>query len=173
MDGRNKLQEGIKIINKALNGFHVEKLKREEHAEILVFFFGSGFVKVKLSRYGHAVDKGKKIYSSQSFLTLPDGGDGQRHAPAVLYSPKRILGNHSIGIWVGLRASLGTDATGKNLCLCRELNPGRSVCTQTLHRLSYHSSVLNLLLPFIRRKTGMIISKSRGLILHTLYGCET
>jgi hypothetical protein len=36
---------------------------------------------------------------------------------------ERTPGNHCTGGWVGPRASLDTEATGKTLCLCRDLTP--------------------------------------------------
>jgi hypothetical protein len=42
--------------------------------------------KVKLSRYSHAGDEGKRKYSFYSFLiSALDGPSGQRHAPEALY----------------------------------------------------------------------------------------
>jgi len=61
------------------------------------------------------------------------GVSGQRHAPAALYPRERTPGTHWIGGWVGLRAGLDTEAREKILCLFRESNAGRSVCSQTLH----------------------------------------
>jgi hypothetical protein len=41
------------------------------------------------------------------------GVSGQRHAPAAFYTRERTHGNNWIGGWVGLRAGLDTEATGK------------------------------------------------------------
>jgi hypothetical protein len=57
------------------------------------------------------------------------GVSGQRQALAVLYLRERILGIR----WVGLRDRLDTQARGKILCLHQGSNPGRTVCSQTLH----------------------------------------
>jgi hypothetical protein len=49
-------------------------------------------VKVRLSRFRHAGDKGERRYSSYSFLTSAlDGVGGQRHVPATLYLWKRTV----------------------------------------------------------------------------------
>jgi hypothetical protein len=48
------------------------------------------------------------------------GVSGQRHAPAALYPGESTPGTSWIGAWVGLRAGLDTDATGKVLCLCQD-----------------------------------------------------
>jgi hypothetical protein len=82
--------------------------------------------KVKLSHYRHEGDKGESMHSSYSFLTLAlNGVSGYRHAPAELYPPERTLGTHWIGGWVGLRAGLDTEATGKILFLCLRSSPVR------------------------------------------------
>jgi hypothetical protein len=52
---------------------------------------------------------------------------GQRYAPAALYPGKRTPGTHCTGGWVGLRAGLDTEATGKVLCLCWGSNTDRPV----------------------------------------------
>jgi hypothetical protein len=41
------------------------------------------------------------------------GVRGQRHAPAALYPRERTPGTHCTGGWVGPRAGLDTEATGK------------------------------------------------------------
>jgi hypothetical protein len=64
---------------------------------------------------------------------------GQPHAPVALYPGETTPGTHCTGGWVGLRAGLDTEATGKTVCLCQGLNPGHPVCSQTLYRLSYPS----------------------------------
>jgi hypothetical protein len=73
--------------------------------------------KSKLSRYRQAAPRGRGN-SSYSFLTSAlDGVSGQ------LYPCERTPGTHRTGGWVGLRAGLGTEATGKILCLCRDWTP--------------------------------------------------
>jgi hypothetical protein len=62
---------------------------------------------------------------------------GQHHAPAALYPGERTPGTHWTGGWVGPRADLDAKARRKILCLCRGLNPGRPVRSQTLYWLSY------------------------------------
>jgi hypothetical protein len=89
-------------------------------------------VKVKLSHYRHAGAKGVKRYSSYLFFTSAlDGVGGQRHTPAVFCPRERTPGPHWIGGWVGLRASLDTEARGKILCPFWGSNPGCLVCSQT------------------------------------------
>jgi hypothetical protein len=81
----------------------------------------------------HAGGKGKR-YSSYSFSTsTPDGVRSQSYAPAALYPRERTPSTHWIGDWVGLRAGLDKEATGKILCRSRGSNPGRSVYSQTLY----------------------------------------
>jgi hypothetical protein len=46
---------------------------------------------------------------------------------------ERTPGAHWIGGRVGLRPGLETEARGKMPCLCRESNPDRPVCSQTLY----------------------------------------
>jgi hypothetical protein len=55
------------------------------------------------------------------------GVSGQRHAPAALYPWGKDPGTHCTGGWVGPRAGLDTEATGKILCSCRGSNPDRPV----------------------------------------------
>jgi hypothetical protein len=43
-----------------------------------------------------------------------DRVSGQRHAPAVLTPRERTSDTHWIGVWVGPRAGLDTEATGRN-----------------------------------------------------------
>jgi hypothetical protein len=59
------------------------------------------------------------------------GVNGQRHAPAALLPPGMVIGTPWIGGWVGLRAILDTDTRRKIVCLCRDSNPGRPVCSQS------------------------------------------
>jgi hypothetical protein len=56
----------------------------------------------------------------------------QPYASAAFYPHERTSSTHWIGGWVGLRASLDTEARGKILYLCRGSNPVRPVCSQTL-----------------------------------------
>jgi hypothetical protein len=89
-----------------------------------------------MSRCSHASDKGEK-YSSYSFLTSALGGiSSQRHAPSALYPLERTPDTHWTGVWLGLRAGLDTEDTGKNSLRLPEIEPrwpGRPVCSQTLH----------------------------------------
>jgi hypothetical protein len=56
------------------------------------------------------------------------GVSGQRHAPAALLPPgKGPPGTHCTGGWVGPRAGLDTEATGKILCPRQGSNPDRPV----------------------------------------------
>jgi hypothetical protein len=57
---------------------------------------------------------------------------GQRHAPAAICPPGRTPVTHWIRGWVGLRAGLDTEATGKIRCLCRGSNAGLPVCIHTV-----------------------------------------
>jgi hypothetical protein len=50
---------------------------------------------------------------------------------------ERAPGTHCTGGWVGPRASLDAEVSGKTLCPCRRSNPGRPVRSQTLGWLSY------------------------------------
>jgi hypothetical protein len=82
-------------------------------------------------------------YRPYSFLTSAlHGVSGQHHAPAALYPLDRAHGTHWIGGWVGLRAGLNAETTGKILCLCQRLTPPPPVvCSHTLHWLSYPQSL--------------------------------
>jgi hypothetical protein len=89
----------------------------------------------------HKGVKGGRRCSSYSLLTSKlDGVSGQRHAPAALYLRGKDIRyplNRSLGgsqIWSGHRGKR------KILCICQGSNPGRPVCSQTLHWLSYPSS---------------------------------
>jgi hypothetical protein len=87
--------------------------------------------KAKLSHYRHEGDKEERKYSSYSFLTSAlDGGKWSASHPSRAVPTQRAPDTHSIGGWVGLRA---TEVRGKILCLCRGSNPGRPVCSQTLY----------------------------------------
>jgi hypothetical protein len=68
------------------------------------------------------------------------GVSGEHYALVSLYPWGKVPGTHSTGGWVGPRAGLDAEATGKFLCLCRGSNPGRPVHSQTLYFLSYPSS---------------------------------
>jgi len=57
---------------------------------------------------------------------------GQPYATAVLFTRGKDPGIHWIGGWVCLKTSLEREAREKSLYLCRGLNPGRPVCSQTL-----------------------------------------
>jgi hypothetical protein len=64
------------------------------------------------------------------------GVSGQRHAPAALYPGNGFT--VPIGQEAGsASAGLDTEARGKILCLYRESNPGRPVCSMDL---PFHSS---------------------------------
>jgi hypothetical protein len=95
-----------------------------------------------LSRYRHAEAKGERRYSSYSFFTSAlDGGEWSASRPCRTYPspPARILGTQWIKGWVGLRAGLDTEVRVKVLWFWRRSNPGRPVCGQILHWLSYCS----------------------------------
>jgi hypothetical protein len=50
-----------------------------------------------------------------------------------LYPWVKDPGIHCTGGWVGPSAGLDAEARGNILCLCRGLNPGRPVCSQTVY----------------------------------------
>jgi hypothetical protein len=55
-------------------------------------------------------------------------GEWSASRPGRAFTPgERTPGTHWTGGWVGLRAGLDTEATGKILCLCRGSNPDRLV----------------------------------------------
>jgi hypothetical protein len=69
---------------------------------------------------------------------------GQHHAPAALYPRGNDPGTHCTGGWVGPRAGLNTEASGKFFRLCRRSNLERPVVqsvarlyilTELIHRL--------------------------------------
>jgi hypothetical protein len=51
----------------------------------------------------------------------------------MLYTWERTHGTHCIGGWMGLRAGMHTECTGKILCFCLGLNPCCPACSQTLY----------------------------------------
>jgi hypothetical protein len=68
------------------------------------------------------------------------GVRGQRHAPAALYPRERTTGTHCTGGWVGPRAGLDIEATGKIFSPLPGIEPrppGRPASSQTLYWLSY------------------------------------
>jgi hypothetical protein len=77
----------------------------------------------------HAGDKGERIYRSYSFLT----SILMRVTARPRFTTGKDPGTHLKGGWVGLRASLDSEATGKILCLCRGSNLGCPVCSQALY----------------------------------------
>jgi hypothetical protein len=82
----------------------------------------------KLSRASHADSKGER--SSYPFLTSAlDGG----WVVSVTRQPRFTPGTHWKGSWVSPRACLYTEVMEKILCLCRGMNPGRLVFSQTLY----------------------------------------
>jgi hypothetical protein len=74
------------------------------------------------------------MYSCYSFLTSAlDGGEWSASRPGHALPPGKDPRYPLTGGWVGIRAGLDTEDTGKVLCLCRGLNPGPPVCSQTLY----------------------------------------
>jgi hypothetical protein len=69
------------------------------------------------------------MYSSYSFTTSAlDGGEwSASRTGRALPSGKGPPGTHWTEVWVGPRAGLDTEATGKILCLCRGSNIDRPV----------------------------------------------
>jgi hypothetical protein len=61
--------------------------------------------------------------------------------PRPRFTPGEMTpGTHCTGGWVSPRAGLDAEVRRKILCLCRGLNPGRSVRSQSLYWLSYLGS---------------------------------
>jgi hypothetical protein len=79
------------------------------------------------TRHGGAWAERK--YSSYSFTTsVLDGGERSASRPGRAFTPgERTPGTHCTGVWVGPRAGLDTEDTGKILCPCRGSNPDRPV----------------------------------------------
>jgi hypothetical protein len=80
------------------------------------------------------------MYSSYSFTTpAQDGGEWSASRPR--FTPGETTpGTHWTRVWVGLRAGLDTEATGKNRLLLpgnEPGSPGHPVRSQTLYWLSY------------------------------------
>jgi hypothetical protein len=66
-----------------------------------------------------------------------DGGEWSASRPGRALPRGKNPGTRWTGGWVGFRAGLDAGARRKILCLCRRLNPGRPVRSQTLYSLSY------------------------------------
>jgi hypothetical protein len=67
-------------------------------------------------------------YSSYAFLTSAlDGGEWSASRPDRALPRRKTAGTHCTGGWVGLRAGLDTEVTGKFLCPCRGPNPDSPV----------------------------------------------
>jgi hypothetical protein len=68
---------------------------------------------------------------------------------------------------VSPRAGLNTEVTGTIHCLCRGLNPGRRVCSQTLYDLSEVNEVwrvdLNVIFTTVVNGLGHIFTVGGGL----------
>jgi hypothetical protein len=84
----------------------------------------------------------ERRYSSYSFSTSAlDGGEWSVLRPGRALAPgKRIPGTYCIGGWVGPRAGLDTQVTGKILSLLPGIelrSPGRPARSETLYWLSY------------------------------------
>jgi hypothetical protein len=79
----------------------------------------------------HAMEAlgGEEVDSSYSFSTSAlDGGELSASRSGRAFTPgERTPGTHWTGGWVGPRAGLDTEATGKILCPRRESNPDRRV----------------------------------------------
>jgi hypothetical protein len=95
------------------------------------------------------------------------GVSGQRLAPAVLYPPGKDPGTHCTGGWVGPRAGLDTEATGKIPCPCRGSNLDHPVVQLTeLTRLpyAYHTAMKTINLVFrIISDTVVVFTRWRQL----------
>jgi hypothetical protein len=94
----------------------------------------------------------KRRYSSYSFSNSAlDGVSGQRHAPAALEPRGKDLRYPRTGGWVGPRAGLDTQATGKILSPLPGIehrSSGHPARSQTLYWLSYPAHNI-ILLPYI------------------------
>jgi hypothetical protein len=82
--------------------------------------------------------QGERRYRSYSFLTLGlDGDQWSASRPGHALAPgERTPGTHWTAGWVGPRASLDTEARGKNLLPLPGIepqSPGRPVRSQTLY----------------------------------------
>jgi hypothetical protein len=69
---------------------------------------------------------------------------GQRHAPAALDLRERTpppVPTGQEGGWVVIRDGVDTETRRKIVLLCRGSKLGRPVCSQTLYRLTYPSSL--------------------------------
>jgi hypothetical protein len=73
----------------------------------------------------HVIEEfvGERMHSSYSFLTLALDGVIRVTSRPRCTPGERTQDAHWIGGWVGPRAGLDTEATGKILCLFRESNP--------------------------------------------------
>jgi hypothetical protein len=92
----------------------------------------------------------------------------------VTLSPwEEIPGTHWIWGWVGFRASLDKEATGKILCLCQGSNPTCPVCSHTLYWLSYLSSNHYFRNKLVYRKNVVIVTSATGIkfLLFTCVHC--
>jgi hypothetical protein len=92
---------------------------------------------------------GERRYSSYSFSTSAlDGGEWSASPPGRAFTPgERAPGTHCTGGWMGPRAGLDTEATGKILCPppgIEPRSPGRPTRSQTLYCLSYRGSLLQV-----------------------------
>jgi hypothetical protein len=104
----------------SLNSTHIKKLKLSHYTP--------------LRRLG-----GEEVY----LLLIHDLGTSWGRLFSVTPRPRftsgeRTLGTHCTGSWVGPRAGLDREVTGKILCLCRGSNlrsPGRPARSQTLTEL--------------------------------------
>jgi hypothetical protein len=97
-----------------------------------------GYKKVKQSRYTPWRRLGERRYSSYSFITsaLDRGEWSASRSGRVLPPGKWTPGTHCTGAWVGPRAGLDTEATGKILSPLPGIeprSPGSPARSQTLY----------------------------------------
>jgi hypothetical protein len=86
--------------------------------------------------------RGRGVHSSYSLLTSTlDWGERSASRPGRVLPLGKETQVH-IGQEAGWVSELvWAEATWQILCLCRASNPGRPVCSQTLHWLNYPSSL--------------------------------
>jgi hypothetical protein len=99
------------------------------------------------STTGHGGAWAERRYSFYSFSTSTlDGGERSASRPGRAFgSGERTPGTHCTGGWVGPRAGLDTEATGKILSRLpgiEALSPGRPARSQTLYWLSYPAHII-------------------------------
>jgi hypothetical protein len=75
--------------------------------------------------------------------------NGQLRAPVGFIAGERAPDTHWIEGWMGPRVGLDIVEKGKISCPSRESNPGRSVHSQLLYRLSYIGKCIDVVAGFL------------------------